>query len=297
MGCAGYLFVVVLDPSTGLEIAGFGTEETLPLLDVDGRLPLMWGSNQTGGRRYGTSDLHGQWVQLQFHFRAATLYAVGADNMVAQMEHLKTDDPTPATTSVAHATPKLGVANSNAYYAITSPAMLAAPEWPAAYRNYSLFVVFDKISVENLTAMRRDIPHAQFLIYHAYASVVTDGGRCSGCTGAACSYPIRPPSEYFEKQWAITDLRTKQPMCLGGWWPPSQRHNPQGYIPMRASADGMLRYIKEQLWDGRGWDGIYFDNLFMSFPPEYRELISNTTDQFDSARAKRVERSLLVLPP
>eukprot|EP01052_Picozoa_sp_SAG31_P028537 SAG31_NODE_2763_length_5128_cov_25.339232_3_plen_257_part_00 len=173
---------------------------------------------------------------------------------------------------------------SNAYYAITSPAMLAAPEWPAAYRNYSLFVVFDSISPANLTIMRRDIPHASFLIYHAYASVVTSGGRCSGCTGASCSRADRPPPAFFERQWAITDLRTKQPMCLGGWWPPTQRRNPQGYIPMRASADGMLRYIKQELWEGRGFDGVYFDNLFTSFPSEFRKLIANTTDQFDSAQ-------------
>ena len=107
----------------------------------------------------------------------------------------------------------------NAYYAITSPAMLASPEWPAAYRNYSLFVVFDSITPANLTRMRRDIPHARFLIYHAYASVVTGGGRCSGCAGAACSHPDRPPPAFFQKEWAITDLRTKQPMCLGGWRP------------------------------------------------------------------------------
>jgi len=172
----------------------------------------------------------------------------------------------------------------NAYYAITSPAMLAAPEWPAAYRNYSLFVVFDSITPANLTRMRRDIPHARFLIYHAYASVVTGGGRCSGCAGAASTHPDRPPPAFFQKEWAITDLRTKQPMCLGGWWPPTQRTNPQGYIPMRASADGMLRYIRQELWEGRGWDGVYFDNLFTSFPPEYRALIANTTDQFDSAQ-------------
>ena len=172
----------------------------------------------------------------------------------------------------------------NAYYAITSPEMLASPEWPAAYRNYSLFVVFDSITPANLTRMRRDIPHARFLIYHAYASVVTGGGRCSGCAGAACSQPDRPPPAFFQKEWAITDLRTKQPMCLGGWWPPTQRTNPQGYIPMRASADGMLRYIRQELWEGRGWDGVYFDNLFTSFPPEYRALIANTTDQFDSAQ-------------
>ena len=175
-------------------------------------------------------------------------------------------------------------AAGNAYYAITSPAMLASPEWPAAYRNYSLFVVFDSITPANLTRMRRDIPHARFLIYHAYASVVTSGGRCSGCAGAACSHPDRPPPAFFQKEWAITDLRTKQPMCLGGWWPPTQRTNPQGYIPMRASADGMLRYIRQELWEGRGWDGVYFDNLFTSFPPEYRALIANTTDQFDSAQ-------------
>ena len=53
---------------------------------------------------------------------------------------------------------------------------------------------------------------------------------------------------------------------------------------MRASADGMLRYIRQELWEGRGWDGVYFDNLFTSFPPEYRALIANTTDQFDSAQ-------------
>ena len=78
-GCSGYLFVAVLDEATGAELEGFGAEDAIPLMDFDGRLPLIRGpTNLTDGRRYGTGSLHGRQLQLRLHFIEATVYAVGA---------------------------------------------------------------------------------------------------------------------------------------------------------------------------------------------------------------------------
>ena len=96
-GCAAYLFASVLDAVTGIELPGYGVNESIVQMDVDGlRLPLLWrtksnasdyiASNTTSATPanedqdvVGTTALAGRRVQLRLYFRDATIYAVSAD--------------------------------------------------------------------------------------------------------------------------------------------------------------------------------------------------------------------------
>ncbi len=35
-GCAAYMYAAVLDAATGAELPGFGVQDTVPMMDVDG---------------------------------------------------------------------------------------------------------------------------------------------------------------------------------------------------------------------------------------------------------------------
>jgi|EP01049_Picozoa_sp_SAG25_P012304 hypothetical protein len=74
-GCAAYLYAAVLDADTGMELPGFGVEQTRAMMNVDGaRLPLRW----RGGR--DSSSLEGRRVRVRIYFRDAYVYALGAGN-------------------------------------------------------------------------------------------------------------------------------------------------------------------------------------------------------------------------
>ena len=76
-GCAAYLFAAVLDADSGLEIAGYGVNETRPLMGVDGlQLVLQW--NGPAGGAVDTTPLVGRRVRIRLYFRDATIYALGA---------------------------------------------------------------------------------------------------------------------------------------------------------------------------------------------------------------------------
>lgn len=61
----------MLDAATGAELPGFGVEETVPMMNVDGlRLPLLW----KGG---DSSTLKGRQVRVRVYFRDAYVYALG----------------------------------------------------------------------------------------------------------------------------------------------------------------------------------------------------------------------------
>jgi hypothetical protein len=77
-GCAAYLFAAVLDADTGAEIAGYGVNETVAKMNIDGlRLVLQWRDGATG-EVVDTTSLGGRRVRLRLYFRDATVFAVGA---------------------------------------------------------------------------------------------------------------------------------------------------------------------------------------------------------------------------
>lgn len=91
-GCGAYIFVAILDALTDNEIEGYGVNNAVPLLNVDGlRLLIQWkkraSENQATGKSvFKSSDtsyvnstaLAGRNVKLRIYFRDATIYAVGA---------------------------------------------------------------------------------------------------------------------------------------------------------------------------------------------------------------------------
>ena len=84
-GCQGYIFVAVLDSTTGKELPGFGIKDAVAMKDVDGlRRVLQWKKGKGEGKPTGsTTDstaLAGHDVRLRIYFRDATVYAVGVGN-------------------------------------------------------------------------------------------------------------------------------------------------------------------------------------------------------------------------
>ena len=79
-GCAAYIYATVLDASTDQELPGYGLEQTIAMMNVDGQqMPLRWRQGGGGGGApYDTSSLAGRRVRVRFYFRDATIYALGA---------------------------------------------------------------------------------------------------------------------------------------------------------------------------------------------------------------------------
>ena len=49
-GCAAYLYAAVLDASTDRELPGYGLEQTIAMMNVDGQhMPLRWRQGGGGG--------------------------------------------------------------------------------------------------------------------------------------------------------------------------------------------------------------------------------------------------------
>ena len=157
---------------------------------------------------------------------------------------------------------------ASAAYFLLSTIELNSAQWPAGYRNYSLFVGHPMLTSEQVNKVHRDIPNSKVLAYYCSSWVYL---------GKGCSLDRYEMKDYFNASLAITNLDTGEPACVT--FGPSG--GIAGYVFSRASADAIATYHREVTLRGASWDGIYLDELDDAFPSRWKGTIANQTSNFD----------------
>ena len=151
----------------------------------------------------------------------------------------------------------------HAYYKLSS-LELANASWPRGFEHYSLFVANPGFSAAELARVKATVPGSKILAY-------TD--MSWAYIGTGCSESNGNFSAYFNTCWAITDLRTGQPVCPFGAaatpLDPSPKITPvAAAVLMKESADALVRYHTERTL-AAPYDGLYMDDFEYSFPASW----------------------------
>lgn len=158
-----------------------------------------------------------------------------------------------------------------------------SPTFAVDFAAYDLFVAPRELSADDVATVHRVLPSSRVLAYYGYSYVVVPGQCSPNCTDtpARCNMTVYPPPEYFNASWAVTDLNTGLPLCVEPWSPATERRPWNQMIPMQASADAIVRYWKEVVLTAAPFDGIYMDDFFSNYPPEWKAHITSVTTRFD----------------
>eukprot|EP00039_Didymoeca_costata_P011662 m.164796 g.164796 ORF g.164796 m.164796 type:complete len:349 (+) comp15247_c2_seq1:192-1238(+) len=150
------------------------------------------------------------------------------------------------------------------------------------FSNYSLFVAPLSLSADDINKVHTLLPHAKVIGYYGFSYIVV-GGCSPNCTFTPdrCNQTLWPGEQYFNKAWALTDLNTNLPICVEPWYPPQQRRPWNQMIPMKESVDAVVAYMKNIEFANKKWDGIYMDDFFSMYPPEWKAHITTVTTLFD----------------
>ena len=148
---------------------------------------------------------------------------------------------------------------------------LTGPDWPARFRNYSLFVCSPRFEERHLQQVRRDIPGAKLIAYFDTQFAMIDKGcASSGGTGYYKAF-----NRYFKPEWAITDLGTGLPVCLQSkrGWAGTQ---PAGWVAFPAAVDAVAKYHKEVTFNA-SWDGMYLDDAGSTYNRRFASLVEDAS--------------------
>jgi hypothetical protein len=161
-------------------------------------------------------------------------------------------------------------AHGAAYYILTA-GILASPQWPGAFQNYSLFIASPSLTVQDVERVHTDVSGSKVLAYYCSSWVYLGA--------APCGMDRFNMSGHFNTSLAITNLDTHQPACIV--FGPSGGVG--GYIFSKASVDAIAAYHRDVTLraGGPSWDGIYLDELDDRFPARWKTTLLNQTKNFD----------------
>ena len=150
-----------------------------------------------------------------------------------------------------------------AYFLLTFD-MLRAPDWPAAYANYSLFITSPTFFSSDLVAkVHQDVPGSKVLAYFDSVSVPLKIGCSTGSPMGNLPIQRRLPDDPdgyykqlragFNTSWLLRSADGKlEPLCpFPGL---------AGYVLMQESADYLAKFHRDVTM-ARGFDGVYLDML------------------------------------
>ena len=138
---------------------------------------------------------------------------------------------------------------------------MRSPDWPAAYRNYSVFVASPSLTRADVDQVHADIPVSKVLAYYCSSWVYLGGSACN-----MSRYHMR---DYFNASDAITNIDTGQPACIV--FGPSG--GVAGYVFSKRTADTIANYHQQVTLRAANWDGIYLDELDDQFPGRWKTTI------------------------
>jgi hypothetical protein len=173
--------------------------------------------------------------------------------------------------------PPTPTAPRHAYYKLTQ-ADISSPTWPAGFEHYSLFVANPGFTVRDLHRVHSSVPGSAVLAYSDMSWAYV---------GTGCSEGNGNFSRYFKPAWAVTDLRTHQPVCPFGASPtplnPSPKIDPvAAAVLTHESADALVRYHTEVTL-AAPYDGLYVDDFEHAFPASWvSNIVSFTNNSFDT---------------
>ena len=152
---------------------------------------------------------------------------------------------------------------------------MEAPEWPARYSAYGLFIVSPQYtSAAQLGRAKADRPDALFLAYTCLGWAYL---RAGGCTTFPDNPYFQAMDEHFDASLAITDLATGDPVCIAG---DGKRLGVAGFIVSPAAAEQMAAFHAEVTL-ALPYDGIYVDEFNHAFPNSWIAKVKNQTASFD----------------
>ena len=165
-------------------------------------------------------------------------------------------------------------ARLKAFYILTGKDV-EAPEWPARYSAYGLFIVSPQYtSAAQLGRAKADRPDALFLAYTCLGWAYL---RAGGCTTFPDNPYFQAMDEHFDASLAITDLATGDPVCIAG---DGKRLGVAGFIVSPAAAEQMAAFHAEVTL-ALPYDGIYVDEFNHAFPNSWIAKVKNQTASFD----------------
>eukprot|EP01052_Picozoa_sp_SAG31_P010689 SAG31_NODE_592_length_13726_cov_7.188082_9_plen_393_part_00 len=174
------------------------------------------------------------------------------------------------------ATPRAAASPSAAAFYSLHVNDLSDPSWPASFRHYRLFVASLGFTAADIAKVKADVPGSMVLAYTDWSWAYISAG-CSQADGPRHTHFNF--TSFFKTEWAITDLRTRMPVCPFG---PVSAINPRpawgvaATILMKDSADALARWHREVTLSAP-YDGIYIDNWHGSWSAAWaRNLVALT---------------------